>query len=168
MCSTFLIESREYQSIFSLFIQVTCVRACVHVIIIIIKLTSARPTILIRGSRNNVQKHFVTDYSICSNDLYQCIIYFPTLFIRQSIVYLFNGSMFLFHLSIHFALVVTHAHYARTCNGSNASHLLLIRSLYSSMQNPDRAPPEYTLPLPPTNFWHVIGLCVCVCTARFG
>lgn len=63
--------------------------ACMH---FIIKLTN-----VFYRNRNNVQEHFVTDYSICSNDLYLVYHLFSDSFYSGiGIVYSFNGSRFLF------------------------------------------------------------------------
>lgn len=111
-----------------------------------------------------MQKHFVTDYSICSNDLYLVYHLFSDSFIRLDIVYLFNGSMFLFHSSIHpsiqpaILLWLSCVHYARTCNGNNASHSFVF---FLFLANPDRAPPEYTQLLARHRL-------VCVCACVFG
>lgn len=112
-----------------------------------------------------MQKHFVTDYSICSNDLY--LVYhllFRLSFIRQGIVYLFNGSRFFFF--IHPFCVGCHAFTAHTrkCNDVSVRHFQFIRFIFFHFiflpkfraNSGPGAPPEHILPLPPTNFGHVI------------
>lgn len=123
----------------------------------------------------NVQKHFVTDYSMCCSKrfVFSCVSFtFSDSFLfGGGIVYLFNGSRPFFSI----LLWLSRAHCVRThmqrrrrwrCQSFAAYSCYFSLSLFVIRpilcKSEPGAPPEHTLPppLPPTSFGHVIGLCV--------